>query len=952
MASTLFEGQGKKRLFLLDGMALIYRAHFALVRAPRFTSQGVNTSALFGYAQALLQILEEEGPTHIAVAFDTAEPTQRHLEFPEYKAQREEMPEDIGIAIPHVFRLMEAFRISLLTCPGYEADDIIGTLAKRANAAGFLTYMVTPDKDFGQLVSEKVFLYKPGRGSSPAEILGIPEILERWGIEKVEQVIDVLGLSGDASDNIPGIPGIGEKTAQKLIAQFGSVENVIAHASELKGKLRQNVEAFADQARLSKKLATILCDSPVAVELENLKRQQPNRDQLKTLLAEFEFMTLGKRLFGESFVASPRPVAAPPPPSKAETEEGKEQEEATAPEEAEGERPSETAVLSLKTIAEVPHNYQLVDTPQKRSRFLALLKPQPSFCLDSETTGLNVKSASLVGLAFSFQAHEGYYVPMPGDRAEALALLEEFRPVFENPDTEKVGHNLKYDLSVLRWHGILVNGKLFDTMLAHCLVAPEMRHGMDHLSQVYLGYAPIPITALIGEKEAGQISMRDVPVEKVAEYSAEDADVTWQLRGVMEALLREKNAEQVFFEVESPLIPALVEMEYHGITLDVGALKEYSVQLSSETLELEAKIFKLAGAAFNINSPKQLGELFFDVLKLDTKARKTRTGQYATDEQVLLRLAGRHEIARLVLEYRECKKLKSTYVDALPGAVFPGTGRVHTTYNQAVTATGRMQSQDPNLQNIPVRAERGREVRKAFIPRGREGEFAFFSADYSQIELRIIAELSQDPVMLAAFLEGQDVHGVTASRVYGVPSEQVTPEMRRKAKMVNFGIIYGISAFGLSQRLNISRFEAAEIIDNYFREYSCIKDYIHRTIELARKNGYVETMTGRRRYLRDIDSRNATLRSAAERNAINSPIQGTAADMIKIAMSRIHRRLLEGGFETKMLLQVHDELVFDLARKEKEKVLPMVEEAMKSALPMKVPIVVEMALGKNWLEAH
>ncbi|MBI3191646.1 MAG: DNA polymerase I, partial [Pedosphaera parvula] len=872
------------------------------------------------------------------------------------KAQRQEMPEDLALAIPQVRRLLDALRVPLITCPGYEADDIIGTLARRAGQQGFRVYMVTPDKDFAQLVSDRVFHYKPGRGNDPPEILGYSEVLEQWGVKSTEQVIDILGLWGDASDNIPGIPGVGENTAQKLIAQYGSLENLLAHAADLKGKLRQNVETHAHQARLSRKLATILCDAPVPVGLDDLQRRPPDEEQLRPLFREFEFLSLGKRLFGDSFSAPPGLFQSPPagvesahggtaPDAEASTEV-----EAPSGEEAAPDVPPAAPQAGLKTISDVPHDYRVADTPDARAQMLSLLERQPSFCLDLETTGLDTKNASLVGLAVSFEAHTGWYLPFPADRRAALTMLEEFRPLLEDPAKEKIGHNLKYDLSVLRWHGIRVQGKLFDTMIAHCLVAPEMRHGMDYLSQVYLGYSPIPISALIGSRAEEQRNMSDVPVEKVAEYSAEDADVTWQLRPVMENLLREKNAERVYHEVEAPLIPVLVEMEHEGIAIDAEALQEYSQQLSAEIEEFERRIHRSAGTTFNISSPKQLGEVLFDVLKLDPRAKKTRTGQYATDEHVLARLASRHEIVRLVLDYRECRKLKSTYVDTLPQAIFPPTGRVHTTYNQAVVVTGRMQSQNPNLQNVPVRGERGREVRKAFVP--RSGDYALLSADYSQIELRIIAELSQDQGLLDAFSRGQDIHGATAARVYGVPLDQVTAEMRRKAKMVNFGIIYGISAFGLSQRLGISRTEAGDIIDQYFVQYPGVQSHIARTIDSARRTGYVQTLTGRRRYLRDIQSANASIRGAAERNAINSPIQGTAADMIKIAMARIHRHLMEEGFRSRMLLQVHDELVFDLYRPEKEALLPMVEREMKSALPMRVPIAVEMGIGKNWLDAH
>lgn len=949
-----------KKLFLLDGMALVYRAHFVFIRNPIMTSKGFNTSAIYGFTNTLLQILNKEQPTHLAVAFDTIAPTLRHVEYPEYKAQREEMPEDLSQAIPHVYRIIEAFNIPIITCDGYEADDIIGTLAKRVENEGFQTYMVTPDKDFAQLVSINTFLYKPARLGDEAEILGLPEILETWGVEKVEQVIDILGLWGDSVDNIPGVPGIGEKTAKSLIAQFGSLENLIANADKLKGKQKQNMETYAQQALLSKRLATILCNAPLAVDLESLKRREPNQEHLKNLFIEFEFNRLGKRVFGESFtiVTIDRSRASSPALTDTESNETVE-EEPLAEAESEPEEavitPIRTRTTPLKTISDISHDYRLVNTAEERAELISQLKRQKTFCFDSETTGLNPKIAELVGLAFSLQAHTGYYVPFPAEKSEAQSILEEFRSVFEDENLEKIGHNLKFDLSILKWHGLSVKGKLFDTMLAHYLVEPQMRHSLDFLAETYLDYSPIPIGALIGDKETGQISIsiREVSVEKVAEYAAEDADVAWQLREVLQPKLKEKNAERIFYEVECPLIPVLVSMEHDGVALDSEALKEYSAQIASEIQNLEQKIYESAGLKFHIDSPKQLGEVLFDKLKLDPNPKKTRTGQYATDAQILNRLAAQaasHEIVRQVLDFRAYRKLQSTYVDMLPSSVFSGTGHIHTTYNQAVTATGRMQSYGPNLQNIPIKTEKGKEIRKAFIPRG-EG-YLLLAADYSQIELRIIAELSQDEAMLEAFIKNLDIHQATAAKVYGVGLDEVTENMRRQAKMINYGIIYGISAFGLAQRMGISRHEAAAIIEQYFKQYPSIKDYINKTIEFAHKNGYVETLMGRRRYLRDINSRNATTRGSEERNAINAPIQGTAADMIKIAMSNIYKELVERELKTKMILQVHDELVFDLYEAEKDEVIPIVEQRMKSAIPMRVPIVVEIGIGTNWLEAH
>jgi DNA polymerase-1 len=941
-------GRMAKKLFLLDGMALVYRAHFAFATRPILTSKGVNTSALYGFTNTLLDIIKTQQPTHIAVAFDTQAPTQRHVDFPEYKAQREEMPEDLSAALPHVRRMIEAFNIPVITCDGFEADDIIGTLVRLAEKDGFESYMVTPDKDFGQLVSARTFIYKPSRMGEGIEVMGLPEVLLKWGVERPDQVIEVLALWGDTADNIPGVPGIGEKTAGKLIAQYGTVENLLAHTGELKGKLKENLETHRDKALLSKKLATIICDTPCARNLEELKVRPRNDHDVKSLFVEFEFNSLGRRLFGDDFKAGRGSGAAAAPEDKAI-------EELVLVSESEPTAPAETAppapvATNLKTIADVPHEYHLVTTSKDRAKLIKTLAGLKSFCFDTETTGLDVRQARLIGIAFSFQAHTGYYVALPANEAEAAAILEEFRPVLEDGKIEKVGHNLKFDLSVLKWHGLSVRGKLFDTMIAHSLVEPDLRHGMDYLSEVYLGYTPVPITKLIGDEKSEQINMGSVAPELVAEYSAEDADVTWQLRAKLEPLLKEKGQERVFYEVESPLIPVLVDMEFEGVRVDAAALAEFAVQLSKEMFEQEGTIYQLAGTKFNLNSPKQLGEILFDVLKLAEKPKKTKTGQYATNEQTLIELAAEHEIVQRLLDYRTASKLKSTYADALPGTIWPKTGRVHTTYNQMVTATGRLNSQDPNLQNIPIRTEKGREIRKAFVSRDRE--HVLLSADYSQIELRIIAALSHETGMLEAFRQNLDIHTATAAKVYGVSLDQVTAEMRRKAKMVNYGIAYGISAFGLAQRLAIPRKEAATIIEQYFAKYPGIAGYMRETVDLARKQGYVETVTGRRRYLRDIRSANTMVRGAAERNAINAPIQGTAADMIKIAMINIHRELDERKLRTRMLLQVHDELVFDVYRPEEEQVRPLIAEKMRTAIKLEAPIEVEMGSGENWLEAH
>jgi len=945
-----------KKLFLLDGMALVYRAHFALISRPILTSKGVNTSALYGFTQTLLDILNRQQPTHIAVAFDTEAPTQRHAEFAAYKATRQAMPEDLSLALPHVRRLIEAFRIPVLMCDGYEADDIIGTLVRRAEKEGFKSYMVTPDKDFGQLITENTLLYKPARMGDAVEIMGLAEIQKRWGVQRPQQVVDVLALMGDSSDNIPGVPGIGEKTAMKLIGQYHSVENLLAHTGELTGRVKETLETHREQALLSKRLVTIPCDAPCPIALETLKVQPPDETRLKGLLVEFEFNSIGRRLFGEEFKAG---RGFQPPAAQAAQPGGGSTGGATKVVEdlvltadttesvAEQKQP---VSAKLKTIADVAHDYHLLTSPAQRAELVRALQSQEAFCFDTQTTSLDPKQARLLGLAFSFAPHTGHYVPMPNDESQIRRVLEEFRPVLESDGSEKVGHNLKFDLSVLKWHGVSVRGRLFDTMIAHSLVEPDMRHGMDYLSEVYLGYSPVPITKLSGGPEAGQSDMAAVPLGKIGEYAAEEGDLTLQLRAALEPLLKEKDQQRVFYDVEAPLIPVLVDMEFEGIKVDAAALADFAAQLSKEMDALEKTIQRMAGTTFNLNSPRQLGQILFEVLKISDAPKKTRTGQYATDEQTLATLAPDHEIVQQLLEHRAAAKLKSTYAEALPAAIWPKTGRVHTTFNQVMTTTGRLNSQDPNLQNIPIRTERGQEIRKAFVPRSEE--FLLLSADYSQIELRIIAALSREPGLLEAFKSGVDVHSATAAKVYGLSLDLVTPEMRRKAKMVNYGIAYGISAFGLAQRLGIRRTEAAAIIAQYFKQFPGIRRYMDDTIAFARKHGYVATVTGRRRYIRDIRSSNNTVRSAAERNAINAPIQGSAADMIKIAMINIHRELTRRSLKTRMLLQVHDELVFDLWPAEEKEVRAIVEEKMKTAIELDVPIVVEMGVGESWIEAH
>lgn len=927
-----------KRLFLLDGMALVYRAHFALIARPIFTSKGVNSSALYGFTQTVLEILSKEQPTHIAVAFDTEAPTPRHTIYPEYKATRQTMPEDLAAALPHVRRMLEAFRIPMLECDGYEADDIIGTLARRAEKEGFQTFMVTPDKDFGQLVDENTFLFRPRRSGDEVEILGPPEIKARWGIQRTEQVIDVLALMGDASDNVPGVPGVGEKTAMKLVGEFGTVENLLASTDKLKGKLKESVEKNRDIALLSKKLVTIDCNSPCDYELESLKLRPADEDAVKAMLIEFEFNSIGKRLFGEDFKAGRGFQAASP--SANETSPAPEQRPPLA--EGEGKVP----VANLKSLADLPHEYQIVSAPQKRAELLKTLSSLQSFCFKADVTGEEAKDAKLVGLAFSFKPHASFYVPLP-DGASGEKILDEFRSVLESDRINKVGHNLKFDQSVLAWRGLAVGGKLFDAMIAHALIEPDMRHSLEYLSEAYLGYA---LSKSGDNAKAEQLSLGDVASEKIAERAMEAVDVVWQLRAVLEPLLKERGAERVFYEIESPLIPVLVKMEHEGIKVDSAALADFAAQLEKEMDEQQKSICGMAGREFNLNSPRQLGEIFFEVLKICEAPKKTKTGQYATDEQTLLALAPDHEIVRRLLEYRGASKLKSTYADALPTAIWPKTGRIHTTYNQVATATGRLNSVNPNLQNIPIRSERGQEIRKAFVP--RDEKHLLLSADYSQIELRIIAALSREAGLLEAFRTGADVHTATAAKVYGVSHDAVTSEMRSKAKMVNYGIAYGISAFGLAQRLGIPRREGAEIIDQYFKQFAGIREYMDGTIAFAREHGYVETVTGRRRYIRDIRSSNGTVRAGAERNAINAPIQGTAADMIKLAMINIHAELARRNLKTKMLLQVHDELVFDLWKPEEKEVRALVEEKMKSAIALDVPIEVEIGTGENWLEAH
>lgn len=923
----------EKRLFLLDGMALAYRAHFALARSPRFTSGGQCTSAVFGLTNAIFDLINREKPTHLALAFDTPEPTQRHIDYPEYKAQRDAMPEDLASQFPWIDRLLDAFNITVIRTPGYEADDIIGTLAGEAARSGYRTWMVTPDKDYEQLVTEDVLIYKPGRKGSEPEIVGIANVLQRWGIDRVEQVIDILGLMGDASDNIPGVKGIGPKTAQQLIAKYGSIENLLKNTDELKGKQRERLEEQSEMALLSRKLVTINQEVPHEYSIDSFQFKPFDTEKLKQLMMDLEFDTLGKRLFGKSFSSAQ---------VRAEVQREKR--------EAEIQTLLFDEPVEEKTIHDVDHDYQAVTTAEQRADLITRLREAKSFCFDTETTGLDPRTAVPLGIAFSFKPHQSFYVSCEDRCGGVREVFEAFRDIFEDPTLEKIGHNLKYDITLLRWNGVHVRGPVFDTMLAHAQKEPEMKHGLDYLSQLYLGYQPIPISDLIGPKGETQKSMTEVPFEQLVEYACEDADVTWQIAAAMRPELESRGVTQVCYEVECPLVPVLVEMEYHGIRLDTDALAAFSKRLEREIEELRDRIHEAAGHEFNIDSPKQLGVVLFEELEIDPKPKKTSTGQYSTRESEMQRLIGRHQIVGDVLEYRNARKLKSVYVDQLPESVNAGTGRVHTHYSQSWTATGRMQSNDPNLQTIPVRKERGRDIRAAFVP--RDADHLLLSADYSQIELRVMAELSADEAMLEAFEQGIDIHASTASKVYHVPVEDVTREMRDKAKTVNFGIIYGISAFGLQQRLNIPRYEASELIENYFEKYPGVQSYIDRTIQFAREHGYVATQTGRRRYLRDINSNSRGVAQAAERLAMNSPIQGTAADILKLAMINVDRDLRAGGFQTKMILTVHDEIVFDLVKSEQEAVMPVIETAMLNTLPMRVPMVVEMGIGENWLQAH
>lgn len=944
-----FMNNGK--LFLLDGMALVYRAFFAFSQNPRITSSGLNASAMFGFTNTLLDIINKQKPTHLAVVFDTDKPTHRHIEFETYKAHREEMPEDLRKSLPYIVRILEAFNIPVLTMDGFEADDIIGTLAWRVE--GVDVYMMTPDKDFGQLVREGVYIYKPGRMGNPDEILGVPEILNRWEVERVDQVIDILGLWGDAVDNIPGVPGVGEKTAKKLIQEYGSLEGVLQNIDKLKGKMKEKFEEFSEQALVSKRLATIDTQVPIDISLDELIRKEPNEELLSQVFQELEFRTLLKRVFPGANSAfdtqnSGESENSSPGKSKKKVESNPMQTSLFGFE-ADGEGIEAEEAISYLSIKDVDHNYRIVQSEDDWNWVIKELENVSEFCFDTETSDLDLFEAQIVGVSLSWEEFQGVYIPMAQNFEEAKKQLHRLAPFFAS-DKLKIAQNLKFDMAILQKYGLEIMGPFFDTMLAHYLIEPDQRHNMQVLSENYLGYTPISIESLIGKKGKNQGSMTDVPLEIIAEYAAEDTDVTFRLKKKLEAELTSRGLNEVFSQIEMPLVRVLMEMESEGVRIDVDFLNLYSKELNDQAVSIQQKIFELAGVQFNISSPSQVGNILFDHLKLEDKPKKTKTGQYQTDEETLQSLKGKHEIIDHILSFRALQKLKSTYVDALPTMVKKQTGKVHTSFNQAVAATGRLSSQNPNLQNIPIRTDLGREIRKAFIP--KDGDHVLLSADYSQIELRIIAHISKDPAMIEAFKSGVDIHTATASKVWGVPIDEVDKEMRRKAKTVNFGIIYGISAFGLSQRVQISRSEAKEIIDNYFIQFPGIKSYMDNTILAARESGFVETISGRRRNLRDINSRNATVRGFAERNAINAPIQGSAADMIKMAMIKIQNWLNSSELKTKMILQVHDELLFEVPKNEINQVSIQVKKLMEEAMQLDVPVLVEWGTGDNWLEAH
>lgn len=921
-----------EKLFLLDAYALIYRAYYAFIKNPRINSKGFNTSAILGFVNTLEEVLRKENPTHIGIAFDPSGPTFRHEAYEAYKAQREETPEAIRQSVPVIKDIIRAYHIPILEIAGYEADDVIGTLATEAGKRGINTYMMTPDKDYGQLVGEHVFMYRPKYGDKDFEVMGVEEVKAKFDIQSPLQVIDMLGLMGDTADNIPGCPGVGEKTAQKLIAQFGSIENLLAHTDELKGAIKKKVEENKEQITFSKFLATIKTDVPIALDMEALKREEPDEEELRRLFEMLEFRSLIDRVIKTEKKAPSSPAAQP-------DLFGFFAEEDTAD--------AKNSILTR--LEDLSYDYQLVDNKEEMAILAEKLLAQNFFSLDTETTGIDPITAELVGMSFSFAENQAFYVPVPANREEALTIVNIFKPAFENPDSLKIGQNIKYDLIMLANYGVTLKGKMFDTMIAHYVLQPELRHGMDYLAEIYLKYETIKIEELIGAKGKKQGNMRDLAPEAVYKYACEDADVTLKLKQVLENELEKNGVKKLFEEIEMPLVPVLAYMERNGVRIDTEALKETSRHFTARMNQIEEEVHQLAGMEFNIASPKQVGEVLFDRLKIVEKAKKTKTGQYVTSEEVLESLRGKHEIVGKILEHRGLKKLLGTYIDALPQLINPATGRIHTSFNQTVTATGRLSSSNPNLQNIPIRNEDGKEIRKAFIP--DEG-CEFFSADYSQIELRIMAHLSNDPHMIEAFQKDQDIHAATAAKIYKIKLEEVTREQRSKAKTANFGIIYGISVFGLAERLNVDRKEAKALIDGYFENYPNVKVYMDQSIQEAREKGYIETIFKRKRYLPDINSKNAVVRGYAERNAINAPIQGSAADIIKVAMIRIYQRFQEEGIHSKMILQVHDELNFSVLPEEKEKVQQIVISEMEAAYKMKAPLRADHGWGHNWLEAH
>ena len=920
------------KLFLLDAYALIYRAYYAFIKNPRINSKGFNTSAILGFVNTLEDVLKKESPTHIGVAFDPAGPTFRHEAFEQYKAQREETPEAIRLSVPIIKDIIRAYRIPILEVAGYEADDVIGTLATQAGKQGITTYMMTPDKDYGQLVTDNVFMYRPKYGDKEFEVMGVEQVKAKFDIQSPAQVIDMLGLMGDSSDNIPGCPGVGEKTAQKLIAEFGSIENLLANTEQLKGALKTKVETNKEMITFSKFLATIKIDVPIELKMEELVREEPNEEELRKIFEEMEFRTLMERVLK---VEKKQPVFAPT------------QGDLFA--EFAPNSPEEEKYSNLARLETINCDYQLIDTEDKRRDLIQKLQTAEILSLDTETTGTDPIVAELVGMSFSYKENEAFYVPVPANREEAQKIVNEFRPVFEKEDSLKVRQNIKYDILVLQNYGVEVKGKMFDTMIAHYVLQPELRHGMDYLAEIYLKYETIKIEELIGSKGKNQGNMRDLKPEQVYKYACEDADVTLKLKNILEEELKKNGIEDLFYEIEMPLVPVLASMERNGVRVDVEALRQSSEHFTARMNEIEKEIYMLAGMEFNISSPKQVGEVLFDKLLLNEKAKKTKSGQYSTSEEVLENLRSRHPVVEKILEHRGLKKLLSTYIDALPQLINPATGKIHTSFNQTVTSTGRLSSSNPNLQNIPIRDEDGKEIRKAFIP---DDGCEFFSADYSQIELRIMAHLSEDKNMIDAFLSGYDIHAATAAKVYKIDIHDVTREQRSKAKTANFGIIYGISVFGLAERMNVDRREAKELIDGYFETYPKVKEYMDKSIQVAREHGYVETIFHRKRYLADINSRNAIVRGYAERNAINAPIQGSAADIIKVAMIRIYKRFKKENIQAKMILQVHDELNFSVPAAEREYVEQIVIEEMERAYLMHVPLKADCGWGKNWLEAH